>query len=204
LAAALSQREALALSAPLIRLTGEAGSTSVGAIPPRVLALAEGVIQAMNMIQRKLMTTILLTAALIGGGAAAFAYAYRAEEPRPIQGEEKAADKKSRPAVAELARQRLQAAREVYKGLATQVLQGLANAESLANWSPHLLAAELDAATTQAERIAALEAHVGRLKDFEKQVKAIVAAGQARPMDSARVRCFRLEAELRLAKEKTK
>jgi RNA polymerase sigma factor (sigma-70 family) len=205
LAAALTPQEAPALPAPLIRSTVEAGIAAAGsAIPLRVLALAEGVIQTMNMSQRRIVTTVLLTAVLIGGGAATFAYGIRTEQPRPNQGEGKAAGQKGKPSVADLAKQRLQAAREVYNGLSIQALQGRGNLDAVANWSPHLLAAELDVAATRAEKLAALQDHVDRLKEFEKQVKAAMDAGRARPWDYASARCFRLEAELRLAKEKAK
>jgi RNA polymerase sigma factor (sigma-70 family) len=203
LAAALTQREALALPALLVRSTVEA-ATGVGTVSPHVTALAVGVIQSMSVTRRSIVAAAVLTAALIGGGAAALAYGTRGGDLGPKQGEGQPTAKKSPPSVAELAKQRLQAAREVYDRTRAQVAAGQASWQALADWSPHLLAAELDAATTRAERIDALQAHVDRLKENERLIERVADAGRAPVWEIARARCFRLEAEIRLAKEKAR
>jgi RNA polymerase sigma factor (sigma-70 family) len=210
LAAALSQREALAVPAPLIRSTVEAvtaaggGSAGAGAASPQATALAEGVIQAMNLSKRRMLAALLLAALTIGGGAAVLAYGARPSEPRQDPGAGQKAGNKGPPSVADLARERLQAAREVHDGLLRQVRQGTINGAEIATWSPHLLAAELDVAATPAERRAALQAHVERLKENERLIKAYVDAGRSPAHELARARCLRLEAELLLAKAKAK
>jgi RNA polymerase sigma factor (sigma-70 family) len=210
LAAALSRREALAVPAPLIRSTVEAvtasagASAGAGAASTQATAFAEGVIQAMNLSKRRMEAALVLAALTIGGGAAVLAYGARPSEPRQEQGADQKAGNKGPSSVADLARERLQAAREVYNGLLRLVQQGTINGAEIADWSPHLLAAELDVATTPAERRAAIQAHVERLKEFERLTKAYVDAGRSRATEMARARCLRLEAELLLAKEKAK
>jgi hypothetical protein len=66
------------------------------------------------------------------------------------------------------------------------------------------LEAELEVAATKAEKLAALDAHLTRMKDNEKLWKASIEAGRGSPVDFAKAKFARLDAELRLAKEKAK
>jgi RNA polymerase sigma factor (sigma-70 family) len=203
LAAALFQREALALPAQQIRTTIEAMSRP-GELSPRAVAFAEGVMQTMYGSKRSLVAVILLTGVLVGAAAGSLAYGTREGDGEPQQSKEPAADKTGQSSVAALAKERFMAAREVYDGILKQVSIGADTLDSLAKWAPHLLEAELDTATTKAERIAVLQAHVDRLKEHERQGRVVVDVGKMMPWQLSRFRCFRLEAELRLAREKAK
>jgi hypothetical protein len=161
----------------------------------------------MNVSHRRIVTTLVLAAMMLGGGAAAFAYETLINGPQKgSENGQQAPGKKGEtgPRISELARERLKAAHEVYTLLLEEVRQGKATGEGIANWSPHLLAAELDVATTEKQRITALQAHVDRLKDFEQQVQVFVNAGRMPLRELARARCLRLEAELQLAKQRAK
>src|SRR5947209_9436123 len=151
----------------------------------------------------------VLAVGVLGLGAGTVSHRTLAGEPtggqaegpgRPAaKGQAPAADS---PTVADLTKARLQAAREVYQLLRRQYRAGQASAADIAQWSPHLLEAELDAAATPAEREAALKAHVERMAEGEKFAKASFDAGRLSATEFGKVRCLYLEAQLRLAKDK--
>jgi hypothetical protein len=164
------------------------------------------------MSKLKVATAAVLAVAVLGMSAGTAALRTVAgeqpnakqEAPAKPPPKNEAARDDSRRVIAELAQARLKAAGEVYEGLKQEYGVGRARGESLILWSAHLLEAELGVAATKAERLAPLQAHADRMKEYEKQTKVRFDAGQVTPTDLSKVKFFRLEAELRLAKEKEK
>jgi hypothetical protein len=98
----------------------------------------------------------------------------------------------AKPDVSKLVADRLDAARNVYKGLQTSYSQGLAPLSDLVAWAPHLLDAQLEAGNpTQA-----FADYVALMQVMEKQTKTAYDSGRINASDLDRVRFFRLEAEL--------
>jgi hypothetical protein len=106
--------------------------------------------------------------------------------------------------IADLAKARLDAAREVYALMMTTYRAGRTTLDEMVLWSPHLLEAELDAATTKAERVKAREDHFARMREYEKQMKPRFDAARASVQDLAQAKLLRAEAELRLEQEKSR
>ncbi len=99
----------------------------------------------------------------------------------------------------ELLEQRLEAARNVFR----QNLQRLQGREAVCDdaflaWSKHWLDAELALTDKPAERIAALKAHVERMKELEKIATVYAKTGQGRESDAQAATYSRLDAEIRL------
>jgi RNA polymerase sigma factor (sigma-70 family) len=179
-----------------------------GAVPARVAALVQGVLRVMWEQKAKYAAAMLLTLGVFGTGAGLLGF--RAPARQPSGGKEAAPVPvaKAAPApdeaaqIAELAKARLAAAREVYDSMMDTYRAGRLSIDDIYLWSPHLLEAELDAATTKAERIEARQAHVKRMREHEKYIKSLFDAARAGPRDLAEAKLLRTEAELRLAQEK--
>ncbi len=118
---------------------------------------------------------------------------FSAEPPRTAAA--KAAPKIPR----ELLEQRRDAARKVFEENLRR-FQGaeLAMDERLLWWSERWLNAELALTEKPAERTAAHEAHVKRLKELEKMFAHYAITGQGRQSDAQAATYFRAEAEIRL------
>ncbi len=106
--------------------------------------------------------------------------------------------------IAELAKARLAAAREVYECMMMTYRAGCGSMDDIFHWWLHMLEAQLDAATTKAERVQAREEYLARAVEYEKNMKDRWKGGRAGPQDLAEAKMFRLEAELRLAREKAR
>ncbi len=74
----------------------------------------------------------------------------------------------------------------------------MATDERLMWWSERWLNAELALSEKPADRTAALEAHVKRLKELETIFEAYAKTGQARESDAQAATYFRADAEIRL------
>jgi hypothetical protein len=162
------------------------------------------------MWMQKVRMGVLLALSLVvvGTGASLIGYRVLASEPGPSEATATTSAERSAPApdeetqIAELAKARLAAAREVYEALNAAFQSGRGTRDELLLWSPHLLEAELDAATTKAERIKARESHLKRMEEYEKLMLARAAVSRAGSRDFAEAKLLRIEAELRLAQEK--
>lgn len=98
-----------------------------------------------------------------------------------------------------LLEQRLDSARKVYEqDLARFRGAELAIDERLMWWSERWLNAELALSEKPAERTAAHEAHVKRLKELEKMFAHYAKIGQGRESDAQAAKYFLAEAEIRL------
>jgi hypothetical protein len=99
----------------------------------------------------------------------------------------------------ELLEERREAARKVYEEDLTRFRAAeLAMDERLMWWSERWLNAELALSEKPAERTAAHEAHVKRLKELEKMFAHYAKIGQGRDSDARAATYFRAEAEIRL------
>jgi RNA polymerase sigma factor (sigma-70 family) len=202
---------ALAAAAVRAGLLAAAGKAVAGVVSGEIVALTEGVVHAMWMTKLKVATAAVLAVTVLGTSAGVVALRTAAGEQPTVKNESPAKPPAKEGAarddvrvIAELAQARLKAAREVNEGLRQQFLAGRDGAESLLLWSPHLLEAELDVAANKAERLAALQAYVDRMKEYEKLTQRMFEAGHAVSTDLSKAKFLRLEAELRLAKEKAK
>jgi hypothetical protein len=146
----------------------------------------------MLMSKRRIAGVVVLAVVVIGSGAGLLAY-------RAFAG-----DGPAEPTVAELAQARLKAAQAVKEGLMTQIQVNAASVDELALWAPHLLEAELDVSTTKAQRVTALTAYRDQMIEAEKWAKVRFESGRATSVDYGKAQVKRLEAELRLAREKAK
>jgi RNA polymerase sigma factor (sigma-70 family) len=85
-----------------------------------------------------------------------------------------------------------------------EFLAGTTTSETFIGTARRLLAAELERGATKADRVAAYEAHLGRVTDFVQVVKAKVDAGRLAPAEAVDAEYYRLEAEVLLEREKAK
>jgi hypothetical protein len=184
-----------------------AGSTTAAAsgMTPAA-ALAEGVLQVMWLTKLTKVTAVLFTACLLGLGVGAWAFRTPIGEPGSAGSQEPAQPAVQAPAAtttdADLAKARLKAARDVFDAMKAEVRAGRSDGQALAEWSSRLLEAELDAATTKKDRLAALEAHLAQMKEFKKQNNDQFDAGRLSFTDLAKARFALADAEWRLAREK--
>jgi hypothetical protein len=98
----------------------------------------------------------------------------------------------------ELLRARLEAAQQVYD-LNKRTFAASPRAVRFADlplWSERWLQAQLALAGTKAERIAAFEAHLVRMKDIERVVKQLSEVGLTGPRDVAAAAYHRADAEV--------
>jgi hypothetical protein len=107
----------------------------------------------------------------------------------------------------ENAKARLEAARKTYRGMIERAkVDPNANAdpERLYLWSRRWMEAERELATKAEEKVAAVEAHLDRMKTREAFVRKMIEKGFASPVDLAAQEFYRLEAEQWLAQLKGK
>ena len=97
----------------------------------------------------------------------------------------------------ELAEARLKAARQAYEQLVKTIGFGTVDFETLHTWSRRILDAQTEAAPR--ERVAALEAHLARMRDLEKMAGERYKTGNASPADVTATEYYRIEAETWLA-----
>jgi hypothetical protein len=70
-----------------------------------------------------------------------------------------------------------------------------ANLEMLHLWSRRLMEAQQEVSNKKEDKLAAAQTHLERMKQLEDRVKKLVDAGDARALDSAGAKYYRLEAE---------
>jgi hypothetical protein len=101
----------------------------------------------------------------------------------------------------DLLEKRLDTARKVYEQNLARVKNGQGQPSGLAEWSERWLDAELALAAAQADRAKALRTHLDRAREVERIATNFARAGQGRQADADAATYFRLQAEIRLAKE---
>jgi hypothetical protein len=106
------------------------------------------------------------------------------------------------------AKARVEAARKVYNGMLRRrqidPKFGL-NLEKFYQWSRRWMEAQHDVSATKKNQVAAIEAHLARIKTLEKAVKEVIKAGSdASSYEAKAAEFYRLEAEKWLRKAKAK
>ncbi len=134
---------------------------------------------------RKMLQSLIAISTIVAGISV---LAVRAEAP--------AADDTEK-----LARERQKVAKEAYDLCLARVTGGAgADAQGVYFWSERILTAELEMSTNDKERIAAHQGHFDRMLDFEKTT----ARALRRDYRVVAAEYFRIDAELRLARAKSK
>jgi hypothetical protein len=105
-----------------------------------------------------------------------------------------------------MAKARLDAAQQTYDGKWTRLKNGVAqlDPESLHAWSCRILETAQELRPDKADRLAALQAHVDRMREVERFAVTLAKTGQGTQDQATAAEYFRLEAELWLTKAKNK
>jgi RNA polymerase sigma factor (sigma-70 family) len=203
LTAALSEGAASAgIPPPLVALTVEAataaaaGKLAAGGASARAAALAEGVVRAMFVKKLKVAAAVLAMAGAVLGAALLVHRPTAAQPPAglarmrtgPLQadGPEVKALVKERKELLQQEVQELWRMFEAGRGLLTPLLAA----------SRQLLQAELELATTPADRVAAHERHFSQMDKCEQIVKLAYEARRMNAPAYYEMRSARLEAEI--------
>src|SRR5262249_49528321 len=143
-----------------------------GTASPRVVALTEGVLQAMRITKMKIIAVLCLSVTLMGGGAGLLAYRVAQDKPtqekveppadKPVRVDEKPADGD---VLTALRKKKRDAAATAMAAFEQEFLAGRATFDrALYETSKRLVEAELELAPSKAERIKFLQAHLDRMK----------------------------------------
>jgi hypothetical protein len=108
------------------------------------------------------------------------------------------------PSVADLMKAKVETARRGYEASVAALATGKADAEKVYLWSRRLLEAQQDSSDKKADRLAALEGHLGRMKDLRKIAEERYRQGAAIHADVVATDYYVAEAALWLAQAKTK
>ena len=101
----------------------------------------------------------------------------------------------------ELLEKRLEVARKVFQENQIRFRNREGLVSDLFGWSERWLDAELAVSDKAADRTKALKDHVDRSRDLERMATNYARTGQGRQSDADAATYFRIEAEIRLAKE---
>jgi hypothetical protein len=105
------------------------------------------------------------------------------------------------------AKGRMEAAQKVYEGMLKRMQTDPAfgfDAERVNRWSRRWLDAEKDYANKKDDQVAAVQAHLDRMKKLETQARLMHKAGMITAVDVAACEFYRLEAEKMLDEAKGK
>lgn len=108
------------------------------------------------------------------------------------------------PLLSRLARQRRDAARKTYETMWTNYREGRAAGELLYRWSRRWLDAERQIHDKPAEQVAALEAHLDRMRRLEALVQRVQRSGQTTVDEVSAAEYYRAEAEIWLLQARDK
>jgi hypothetical protein len=161
-------------------------------------ALAEGVLQAMWSSRMKVAAAVMLALAVVGSGAAALALGKRPGDPAASKG---AGPEPKPDKLAELLRRkaaaRLDLVRTAYERYWLAFQLGREPEQTVNLWSRRWLQAQLDLSEKKADRDAALQAHLARLKKIDEIARARLDLGNyPHPEPSARVQLAQAQKEL--------
>lgn len=216
LGTALSTQTSTATLAGLLRATVQtvklfaAGASAEAVVPPSILALAEGVLQAMYWTKIKLAAIVLMLATM--GGAGVGVYYLNAQGPapeteKPVKGPGKTvADQDSGKKTDELTalmQERLKLAQDVLK--ATQERQRSdinISQQDLVDASERVLKADLELSSNKEARIAAHKRHVKMAEDFARSADAAIKGGFLKQSDALLMRYLMIDAKIGLEREK--
>jgi RNA polymerase sigma factor (sigma-70 family) len=176
LAALLSHNAASAgVPTPLVVSTVKAASlfaarqAAAGVISVKVAALTEGVLKSMLLAKLRIAVGVLLLLALIGSGLSFVNYNLQAADQVEARNETGKAAALNSSGPGALKKARLGAARKAYAKVWEQYrFFGLRDEEQVYRWSVRLLNAEREVAAKRAQRVAAFQGHLNRIKELQK------------------------------------
>jgi hypothetical protein len=196
---------ALVASTTRAALSFASGGVGSGLATASAVALSRGVLRMMMLSKLKVGLAVVLSTGFVAGsgmiaaqgpgGAAAPPPAKvvdRAEDARPGEGD-----------LAALGRSRVEMARKRLKTQSAYYEEGRITMDRVLDALQTLMDAELDVATTPAERKAAIRTHLDRIREIERHEKAELEGGRATDADVEKAQTRRLDIEYRLAKEET-
>ncbi|WP_435008603.1 RNA polymerase sigma factor [Tundrisphaera lichenicola] len=206
-----------ALSPGLMASTARAAlSISVGRIgtglaSASAVALSRGVLRMMMLSKLKVGLALVLSTGFVAGSGmiAAQGPGIEQDEPRlrkTVEGatnpppEKNAADIDAA-WVEALGENRILAARARLRTQTDYYEQGRITIDRVLDASETLMDAELDNSENREKRRAVIEAHLARVKEFEKRERAEFEAGRATSADVQEIQTHRLGIEFRLAEE---
>jgi RNA polymerase sigma factor (sigma-70 family) len=184
-------------------------AAEAGAVSTSTLVLTQGVLRSMMLTKLKVAACVLLASGVLAAGGQALVgqvpapkptspgEASKAAVPAPVERSKAAAPApvdRERELILrrlELARQRLEAQRAFYE-------KGRITVDRYFDASSELKEAEILAATTNEQRIAAVMANLDRIKAIEAREKAELKAGRGAVADVAEATRRREQAELEL------
>lgn len=100
-----------------------------------------------------------------------------------------------------LLEKRRDATEKVYAQNLTRMRAGQGQPSELFGWSERWLDAELELAGTKDERAKVLKDDLERTREIERRAPGFAKVGQGRGPDASAATYYRVEAEIRLAKE---
>jgi hypothetical protein len=145
-----------------------APQAATGVISAKIAALTEGVLKAMLLTKLKTTLAVLFLLAVVGSGLSLVNYNLQAADQVQAKKDRKEPAAASSETPVALKKARLAAARKAYDKVWEQYRIGLRDEEQVYRWSLRLLEAERAVAAKKAERVAASEGHVSRMKELEK------------------------------------
>lgn len=197
-----------------------AGKAAAGVVSVRAAALTEGMVKAMLLSKIKILAGFMLVMAIVAGGAGVLtrgAWAMNATAVKsnggphgrgkpPDEGTGDGAkgvlhDKRLREEAVLIARL-LDSANAEWAGRMQDFADGKGDPERLYASARRLLQAQLEKAKTKDARIAAWEAHLGRMSVVEEINRKRFEAGKLKASDLQASRFWRLEGKIGLARAK--
>ncbi len=174
-----------------------------GPATPAVWTLTEEVLRDMFVSKLKMWAVALFVAVVVmGGGAIAF---QKADAPPPSQKKApQPAAKEREDIVTRLMKRKFEVASAGLKAAQELFLGGRTTPDDMYYWSKRCLEAEREMNSTPAGQQAALEAHLGRMKQLEEVTTSRYDAGRAAMTSKYFGEFARVEAELWLARHKGK
>ncbi len=142
----------------------------------------------MHLVTRRI-AAFVLGICLVGAGIGVVAQ-------QPAAGPQKLKD---------LLKKKADVARQDFEGRKRRVYDaGGSDVATLVLPAMRLLEAELAMSEGRAERVAACEAHLGRVREIEQRTVGMVKAALIAPVERLTAEYYRLDAEIRLEQEKAK
>jgi hypothetical protein len=103
----------------------------------------------------------------------------------------------------ELARAKVEAAKQTCLALAQEYLEGKATVEQVHQWSRRWMDAEREASSKKPDQLEAIKAHVNRMQQLEKAAQERLQKRKGPASDVPAATYHRLEAELAVSRSKT-
>ncbi|HEV3121836.1 MAG TPA: RNA polymerase sigma factor, partial [Isosphaeraceae bacterium] len=182
-----------------------AGNSLAGAVSASAAALFEGVLKTMFISKLKIVSMAAVSAGMLASGAGLWAYQFGggggAGALNQSVGRGRVAGLGGGAGAAPApASKHLEVAQEALRAVEKMTQAGeLADPNQLAVWSRRLADAQTEMSEDEAGKIAALEAHVNRMKQYESRAKAMVDNGQMTSLGFLEAQFQRAQAEDQLA-----